>query len=109
MIIRPYIPKRKPRKPNAKQRELSLQWEAILKKYKTTKKITAKMPQISKPYIRETEKYPSLPFTGDPCIRPIDKIYTGNAIIGIATLHKSNAVPVFSVKEAKEIARMRRG
>jgi len=35
--------------------------------------------------------------------------YTGDAMIGIATLHKSNAVPVFSADDAKDISRMRRG
>lgn len=34
--------------------------------------------------------------------------YSGNAVLGIATLHKSNAQPVFSVDEAIEVARMRR-
>jgi hypothetical protein len=35
--------------------------------------------------------------------------YTGDKMLGIGTLHKSNAVPVFSDNEAKEMARMRRG
>jgi hypothetical protein len=35
--------------------------------------------------------------------------YTGDKMLGIGTLHKSNAVPVFSNHEAKEMARMRRG
>ncbi len=34
--------------------------------------------------------------------------YTGAAAIGIATMHKSNAIPVFSEKEAIEVATMRR-
>lgn len=37
------------------------------------------------------------------------QMYTGTKIIGIGTLHKSNAVPVFSNDEAKDMARMRRG
>jgi len=32
--------------------------------------------------------------------------YTGNYVIGIATLHKSNAVPVTNQKYAKEISEM---
>jgi hypothetical protein len=32
--------------------------------------------------------------------------YTGTLIKGIATMHKSNAVPVINQKEATEIARM---
>lgn len=35
--------------------------------------------------------------------------YTGTKIIGIGTMHKSNAVPVFSNEEAHAIATMRRG
>ena len=35
--------------------------------------------------------------------------YTGDLIVGIATMHKSNAVPVMrGTKQAEEIARMRR-
>ena len=37
------------------------------------------------------------------------QMYTGTKMIGIGTLHKSNAVPVFSDDEAKDMARMRRG
>ena len=36
------------------------------------------------------------------------KVYTGTAIVGIATMHKSNAVPVFSDEEAVDISKMRR-
>jgi hypothetical protein len=32
--------------------------------------------------------------------------YTGDSIVGIATMHKSNAVPVTSAKYAEEISRM---
>jgi hypothetical protein len=37
------------------------------------------------------------------------KVYTGTEIIGIAQMHKSNAVPISSKKDAVEVARMRRG
>ena len=40
---------------------------------------------------------------------PVHKVYTGTKVLGIATMHKSNAVPVFAEEEAVEIARMRRG
>jgi hypothetical protein len=39
----------------------------------------------------------------------VHKVYTGTKVKGIATMHKSNAVPVFSDEEAVEISRMRRG
>ena len=36
--------------------------------------------------------------------------YSGERqLLGVAMMHKSNPVPVFSTKDAKEIARMRRG
>ena len=35
--------------------------------------------------------------------------YTGTLVKGIATMHKSNAVPVINREEATDIARMRRG
>lgn len=36
------------------------------------------------------------------------KVYTGDKVLGIATMHKSNAVPVFNSTEAVEISKMRR-
>ena len=38
-----------------------------------------------------------------------EKVYTGTEIIGIAQMHKSNAVPIRSKKSAEEVAKMRRG
>ena len=38
----------------------------------------------------------------------VHKVYTGTKVKGIATMHKSNAVPVFSDEEAVDISRMRR-
>jgi hypothetical protein len=62
----------------------------------------------SEPYRRETPKINSLPFTAGPCVKAPDKVYTGDKIKGIGTMHKSNAVPVFSDEEAQDIAKMRR-
>ena len=36
------------------------------------------------------------------------QVYTGTAMRGVATMHKSNAVPVFSEQDAIDIAKMRR-
>ena len=38
-----------------------------------------------------------------------EKVHTGTEIMGIAQMHKSNAVPVRSKKSAEEVAKMRRG
>ena len=65
----------------------------------------------SKPYVRNTKSYPSFK-TSDSipgsCAKPERKEYTGTLIKGIATMHKSNAVPVINQKEAEDIANMRR-
>ena len=106
--------KSKKRKPNAKQRELDASWQALLKKY-ATKTIVPKKQSLSdvyslgKPAGRETPKIPSLPFTAGPCTKAPDKVYTGTMIKGIGTMHKSNAVPIFTDEQAVEIATMRRG
>jgi len=47
--------------------------------------------------------------TGGNATLAAPKVYTGTKVKGIATMHKSNAVPVFSDEEAIEISRMRRG
>lgn len=86
---------------------------------------------IAKKYVRRTailgvEKLPSLsysPRVGADMARQISSLntdahytdrkeslkYTGTLVKGIATMHKSNAVPVIDEEQAKEISRMRRG
>jgi len=68
----------------------------------------------TQPHVRHTESYPSLstsdtiPGNGYAVKREPLK-YTGDLIVGIATMHKSNAVPIMrGTKQAEEIARMRR-
>ena len=105
--------KSKKRKPNAKQRELRAEWEALLKKYATKTIVKPKQSlsdvySLGKPACRETPKIPSLPFTGGACALKPNPVYTGTAIKGIGTMHKSNAVPIFSDEEAVAIATMRR-
>ena len=89
--------------------------EALLKEQRAIKrelKLSTFVPLTSKTtFTRDTgPKINSLPFTGAPCTKPIEgKRYTGSAMLGIGTLHKSNAVPIFSSEDAKDQARMRRG
>jgi hypothetical protein len=54
------------------------------------------------------EKYPSQVDTGVTFAKK-PNVYTGDRLVGIATMHKSNSVPVFSQEDAIEIASMRRG
>ena len=63
------------------------------------------------PSFREASlpRIPSRTTAGGSCARPADKVYTGTAVLGIAQMAKSNAVPVFSTQEIVDIGRMRRG
>ena len=103
-------PKSKKRKPTAKERELAASWAKMMQKYET-KPITAKAtPRMeTKQYERETVRIPSLPFTAGVCAKKESPVYTGENMLGVAQMHKSNAVPVFKREEAIEIANMRRG
>jgi len=57
---------------------------------------------------RETTSYPSAGAdSGVASARP-KKEYTGDLVVGIATMHKSNAVPVIDQKQAEEISKMGR-
>ena len=110
MMIYTRTPKSKKRKPNAAQRQLATEWDEIVKKYEPKKlintKVTAWTP--AKPYVRETKHYPSLNTKGGDATKAEPMKYTGDKVLGIATLHKSNAVPVFNSTEAVEISKMRR-
>lgn len=86
---------------------------------KPPKRIESKRIQVSPEiYKRQEEQYKSLmeeymkngeyhKIAGD-CTKKESPKYTVNLIKGIATMHKSNAVPVISQQEAEDIARMRR-
>lgn len=73
-----------------------------------SKKDTYIEPKV---YRRETPSIPSAGIgTGGFTPRKEPQKYTGDLIVGIATMHKSNAVPVMrGTKQAEEIAKMRRG
>ena len=78
---------------------------------KVKKPLPAKVVQSSiYPPGREPKTvYPSVSTSGGSCTKPVHgKVYTGSAMIGIGTLHKSNAVPIFNVEDALEQAKMRR-
>ena len=105
--------KSKKKKPNAKQRELQAAWEKLVNSYKTTKpKVIAIKNDIKtpEPYIRaQKNDIPSLTTPGGSATKPVHgKVYTGTKMLGIGTLHKSNAVPIFSSDDAKDQANMRR-
>ncbi len=58
---------------------------------------------------RLTNHIPSLDTGAGIAVKKEVQQYTGDAMIGIGQLHKSNAIPVFSKEDAMDISKMRRG
>ena len=101
----------KARQLDAEWRELQKKWEVDADDKKRKRALAAEPLQytLSAPAGRETVRISSLDTGHKGAVRTKDiPQYTGNKIIGIGTMHKSNAVPVFSDEEAKAISTMRR-
>jgi hypothetical protein len=78
-------------------------------KWKDSLPTTSFSKGFKKPKEVEAYQPPKAYVRGDSCTKPVHgKVYTGNKMIGIGTLHKSNAVPIFSDEDAKDQASMRR-
>jgi len=102
-----------------RSRALDAEWRELQKKWgvdadeKKRKRALAAEPlsyKLSAPVGRgNTNHIPSLNSGAGVATLAAPKVYTGTKVKGIATMHKSNAVPVFSDEEAVEISRMRRG
>jgi hypothetical protein len=93
--------------------QLDAEWNKLKDRY-TTKNLPSKSMKKTysptpNPRLAELRQLPSLDtgHKGAVTVRqPMQ--YTGNKIVGIGTMHKSNAVPIFSDQEAKDISSMRR-
>ena len=102
-----------------KARELDESWKELQKKWaveiedKKRKRAMTAAPlkgnySLTIPEGRNTTAHiKSVDTGGNAVLRP-NPIYTGTKVKGIATMHKSNAVPVFSDEEAIDISKMRR-
>ena len=101
-----------------KARELDASWKELQKKWevdadaKKRQRALAAEPltyKLSTPVGRSTTTNLPSRVTPGGSTAPVHKVYTGDKVLGIATMHKSNAVPVFRAEDAVEISRMRRG
>lgn len=103
-----------------KARQQKDSWQELLKRHgveqeERKKSQAAKAAPLSASYLsyppgREPKQHIPSKDTGvGIAAKAADKVYTGTNIVGIATMHKSNAVPVFSAEDAVEISKMRRG
>jgi hypothetical protein len=101
-----------------KARELEASWKDLLKRQgveaeeKKRRRALAAEPLVynltGATDRAGTAHIPSLGTGGGVAVLAPAKVYTGTKVKGIATMHKSNAVPVFSDEEAIDISRMRR-
>ena len=103
---------RKARELDESWKELQKRWAVETEDRKRTRGLSA--PSLSSSYSltipegrNTTAHIKSVDTGGNATLKPA-KVYTGTKVKGIATMHKSNAVPVFSDEEAVDIARMRR-
>lgn len=104
---------RKARALDESWKELQQRWGIETEQKKRAQAMSA--PSLSSCYSLEiprerntTAHIKSLNTGGNALLKP-NPVYTGTKVKGIATMHKSNAVPVFSDEEAVEISKMRRG
>ena len=101
---------RKARELDASWRELKKKWEVDADEKRRSRALKSEPLEykLSAPAGRfTTHNIPSRDTGGTATLAPA-KVYTGTKVKGIATMHKSNAVPVFSDEEAKDISKMRR-
>jgi hypothetical protein len=98
-----------------KHDELEASWQAIKAKHAPRTTVVAPKTKVytpPRPLYRGSDQ-PRLPsldtgVKGAVTVRASQQ-YTGTKVKGIATMHKSNAVPVFTDEQAVDISRMRRG
>jgi hypothetical protein len=114
MIIYGNIPKSKKRKVSKVKKLQYEQWLLSINSISTnfsknkSTKFSKSIPSLRIPAGRETPSIASLDTGFVPCVKRFQNSYTGDKMKGISTMHKSNAVPIFSDNEAKEISSMRR-
>lgn len=99
---------RKARELEESWKELQAKWGVEADARKRKQAMTAPLataPMLA--YRGQNEKRNSVNTGGNATLKP-SPVYTGTKVKGIATMHKSNAVPVFSDEEAVAISSMRR-
>lgn len=67
-----------------------------------------KLPPEERLYRRPEQNIPSLNSSLVPVCKTNNTQYTGSLVTGVATMHKSNAVPVINSDQARDLATMRR-
>lgn len=98
--------KRKPgwEKAEAEHKKFLKRWGIDDTKPKKKREFVEYKPE--EPFVRETKHYPSVGDGIGVAVKSESPKYTGTLIKGVATMHKSNAVPIVSKEQATEISNM---
>lgn len=107
---------KKTRKQKQKQKDA---WELYKEKYGLNEN-RGRTQQIVKPWSEpklmslragalDHKQHKSLNSGAAVATKTARPVYTGDQMIGIATMHKSNLVPIFNSEAAKDVSKMRRG
>jgi len=87
-------------------------WQQLQQKYAPKKVLASASSKLeyslSNPPGRDRLDLPSKMTPGGSTARRDSRVYSGTAMIGVGTMHKSNMVPIFRDQDAKDIASMRR-
>jgi hypothetical protein len=102
---------RKARELDAAWKEMQAKWELDANEKRRQRALAAEPLNYSlnTPVGRTNTHHIPSRVTPGSSTAAVHKVYTGTKVLGIGTMHKSNAVPVFSNEEAHDIATMRRG
>ena len=103
---------RKARALDESWKELQKKWSVEIEDKKRTRAMSAApltdSYSLAIPEGRNTTSHIKSVNTGGNALLKPSPVYTGTKVKGIATMHKSNAVPVFSDEQAVDISKMRR-
>jgi hypothetical protein len=106
---------KKTRKQREKEKDA---WELYKQKYglvenkARTQQIVKTTPvnhlKVLRPGAMDFKSIPSREEGSAIATKPTRNVYTGDKLVGIATMHKSNLVPIFNTDAAEDVAKMRR-
>ena len=117
-----YVQTKSSKKPkdSKKKKELRNSWDQLIQKWAKEPSVSGllsnqvpSVPNRTNPNLgsyRRSTIFDNIPHsTGDGvAVKKEPQQYTGDNMIGIGQLHKSNAVPVFKQEDAEDLAKMRR-
>lgn len=110
----------KKRKPNARERELKAQWDKMVAAHAKPlekgaaakavkgKSILSRKPNVFIPEDRNPRVIASVDSGKGNATKKEAMQYSGDAMVGLAQMHKSNQIPLFTKEHIEDVTKMRR-